>query len=134
VWPSTGKKITRVIEVITNNLDWSAVTDGDLYKRCWQIEIFFKFIKQNLQIKVFLGSGENAYKSQVFVALIVYLLLELIRRNISRIYHCSGHFVALIRVCLTQYNCLEYIANEIKVTVQKVKEAHTGRPILYNKV
>ena len=53
--------------------------------------------------------------------MIVYLLLELIRRNISKTYHCFGHFVTLIRVCLTQYNRLEYIVNEIRITVQKAK-------------
>lgn len=114
----------KVIEVITNNLDWQACTIAQLYKRRWQVEIFFKLIRQNLQIKTFLGTSENACKSQIFVALIVYLLLELIRRNISKTYHCFGHFVTLIRVCLTQYNRLEYIVNEIKITVQKAKTVH----------
>lgn len=114
----------KVIEVITNNLDWEAATIAELYKRRWQIEIFFKLIKQNLQIKTFLGTGENACKAQIFVALIVYLLLELIRRNISKTYHCFGHFVTLIRVCLTQYNRLEYIVNEIKITVQQAKKVY----------
>lgn len=111
----------KVIEVITNNLEWSAATIAELYKRRWQIEIFFKLMKQNLQIKCFIGTSENACKSQIYVAMIVYLLLELIRRHISKTYHCFGHFVTLIRVCLTQYNKLEYIVNEIKVTVQQAK-------------
>ena len=110
--------------MITNNLDWEAATIAELYKRRWQIEIFFKLIKQNLQIKTFLGTSENACKAQIFVALIVYLLLELIRRNISKTYHCFGHFVTLIRVCLTQYNRLEYIVNEIKITVQQAKKVY----------
>jgi len=114
----------KVIEVLTNNLDWSAATIAELYKRRWQIEIFFKLIKQNLQIKTFPGTSENACKSQIFVAMIVYLLLELIHRNISKTYHCFGHFVTLIRVCLTQYNRLEYIASEIQITVQKAKRRY----------
>lgn len=114
----------KVIEVITNNTDWPAATIAELYKRRWQIEIFFKLIKQNLQIKTFLGTSENACKSQIFIAMIVYLLLELIRRNISKTYHCFGHFVTLIRVCLTQYNRLEYIASEIQITVQKAKRRY----------
>ena len=118
------EETNKVIEVITNNLDWSAATIGELYRRRWQIEIFFKLIKQNLQIKTFLGTSENACKSQIFVAMIVYLLLELIRRNISKTYHCFGHFVTLIRVCLTQYNRLEYIASEIQITVQKAKRRY----------
>src|SRR5699024_6829082 len=114
----------NVIEVITNNTDWSAATIGELYKRRWQIEIFFKLLKQNLQIKTFLGTSETACKSQIFMAIIVYLLFELIRRNISKTYHCFGHFVTLIRVCLTQYNRLEYIASEIQITVQKAKRRY----------
>jgi hypothetical protein len=114
----------KVIEVIANNLDWSAATIWELYKRRWQIEIFFKLIKQNLQIKTFLGTTENACKSQIFIAMIVYLLLELICKNISKTYHCFGHFVTLIRVCLTQYNRLEYIASEIQITVQKAKRRY----------
>ncbi|MTI86961.1 MAG: IS4 family transposase [Balneolaceae bacterium] len=114
----------KVIAVITNNLEWSAATIAELYKRRWDIETFFKLIKQNLQIKTFLGTSENACKSQIFIALIVYLLLELIRRNISKTYHCFGHFVTLIRVCLTQYNRLDYIVNEIKITVQKARRVY----------
>jgi len=124
----------KIIVLITNNLEWSAATIGELYKRRWQIEVFFKLIKQNLQIKTFLGTSENACKSQIFIAMIVYLLLELIRRNISKKPHCYGNFVTLIRVCLTQYNQLEYIANEIHITVQKAKKIYkppdTGQQVL----
>ena len=103
----------RTVELICNNLEWSAATIGELYKRRWLIETFFKLIKQNLQIKTFLGTTPNACKSQIFIALISYLLLELIRRTMCKTKHRFGHFVTLIRVCLTQYNRLGYIVNEI---------------------
>jgi len=79
---------TRTVELICNNLEWSAATIAELYKRRWLIETFFKMIKQNLQIKTFLGTSQNACKSQIFIALISYLLLELIRRTISKTNHC----------------------------------------------
>ena len=60
----------KVIEIITNQLDWSARTIADLYKKRWDIELFFKAMKQNLQIKTFLGTSENAVKSQIYIALI----------------------------------------------------------------
>lgn len=63
----------KVIQIITNNLTWSARTIADLYKKRWDIELFFKAMKQNLQIKTFLGTSENAVKSQIYVALITYL-------------------------------------------------------------
>ena len=74
----------KVIEIITNNLEWSARTIADLYKKRWDIELFFKAMKQNLQIKTFLGTSENAVKSQIYVALISYLLVELINRTIAK--------------------------------------------------
>jgi IS4 transposase len=61
----------KVIHIICNNLFWKARTIADLYKKRWDIELFFKAMKQNLQIKSFVGTSENAVKSQIFVALIV---------------------------------------------------------------
>jgi len=118
----------KTIELITNNLEWPAAVIGELYKRRWLIETFFKLIKQNLQVKTFLGTNENVCKAQLYIALITYLLLEIIRRHISQIKHCFGHFVTLIRICLTQYNRLEYIVNEIKITVQKANKIREAPP------
>jgi hypothetical protein len=112
----------RVIELICNNLEWSAATIAELYKRRWLIETFFKLIKQNLQIKTFLGTTQNACKSQIFIALIGYLILELIRRTLSKTNHRFGHFVTLIRVCLTQYNRLSYIINNTKIEVRVARK------------
>lgn len=112
----------RTIELICNNLEWSAATIAELYKRRWLIETFFKLVKQNLQIKTFLGTTPNACKSQIFIALICYLLLELMRRIISKAKHRFGHFVTLIRVCLTQYKRLGYIVNEIKIGVRVARK------------
>lgn len=117
------KKVTaKAVSLITNNLKWSAATISALYKRRWQIETFFKLIKQNLQIKTFLGTNENANKSQIFIAIITYFLLELIRRSISKIKHMFGHFVTIIRVCLLQYKQLQYVANEINIVVKMARQ------------
>lgn len=116
----------KTIEVITNNKEWAAATIGELYKRRWKIETFFKLIKQNLQIKTFIGTSENACKSQLYIGLITYLIMEVIRRHVSKTKHCFGNFLTLIRVCLIQYNQLEYIVNEIKITVQKARKARAS--------
>lgn len=115
-------KDNRTVELICNNLLWSAATIAELYKRRWLIETFFKLIKQNLQIKTFLGTTPNACKSQIFISLICYLLLELIRRTMSKAKHNFGHFVTLIRVCLTQYKRLGYIVNNIKIGVRTARK------------
>ena len=119
---STKEVTCKTIVIITNNLNWSAATIVELYKRRWQIETFFKLIKQNLQIKNFLGVNENSNKSQIFIALITYFLIELIRRNISKQKHRFGHFITIIRVCLLQYKVLSYVANDIKIVVKKARD------------
>ena len=65
------------IVIVTNLLDISAETISELYKERWDIELFFKWIKQNLRIKKFLGKSENAVKTQIAIALILYLLIAL---------------------------------------------------------
>ncbi|GAP73199.1 transposase [Candidatus Symbiothrix dinenymphae] len=121
----------RTIVLITNNLEWSATTIAELYKRRWLIETFFKLIKQNLQIKTFIGTTENACKSQIFISLICYLLLELIRRTLCKTPHRFGHFVTLIRVCLTQCNRLGYIVNATQIRVRKARKHGTSPPNLF---
>jgi hypothetical protein len=62
-------------EFITNDLETGAQEIADIYKRRWQVELFFKWIKQNLKIKSFWGISENAVYSQIWVALIISVLL-----------------------------------------------------------
>lgn len=69
------------IRIITNDLTSKARDIADLYRKRWQIELFFKWIKQHLKIKTFLGTSENAVKIQVLVALIAHILLKLLNRQ-----------------------------------------------------
>jgi len=73
--PKTG----RIIVILTNHLDWSAKTIALIYKDRWQIELFFKTIKQLLKVKSFVGTTQNALLSQLWVALIAYLLLAYLK-------------------------------------------------------
>ena len=66
----------REMVFLTNNLEWSAQTIADLYRCRWQIEVFFKQIKQTLQLADFLGNSANAVRWQVWTALLVYVLLR----------------------------------------------------------
>jgi hypothetical protein len=72
---TTGK----IYHFITNNFRLAASTIAAIYKQRWQIELFFKWIKQNLKIKTFLGTSKNAVMAQVWVAMIYYLLLAYIK-------------------------------------------------------
>lgn len=73
--PDTGKWLV----FLTNNFDLSYRTICALYKARWKVELFFKTLKQNLRIKKFLGTSVNAVKSQILVALIAYLLIQILR-------------------------------------------------------
>lgn len=69
-----GKQVEMVL--LTNNLEWSAGTIADLYRCRWQIEVFFKQIKQTLQLADFLGQSANAVRWQIWMALLLYVLLR----------------------------------------------------------
>lgn len=72
----TGRRIT----LFSNDLDSPAEDIADLYKTRWQIELFFRWIKQNLRIKHFLGTSRNSVRIQVAIALIVYLVLRFLHK------------------------------------------------------
>ena len=73
VW---DKESQRSFTFLTNNTDFSATTIAAIYKDRWQVELFFKAIKQNLKIKTFLGTNANAVKTQIWTALIAMLVLR----------------------------------------------------------
>jgi hypothetical protein len=110
----------KVIAIITNQLDWEYNTIAELYKKRWDIELFFKALKQNLQVKTFWGTSENAVKSQIYVALINYLLLDLIKRTISKTSVAFSNLSEKIRFCLYHYLSLDYVCNEVREGVRKV--------------
>ncbi len=73
--PTTGKHYV----FLTNNFKLAAKTIADIYKARWQVELFFKWIKQNLKIKSFIGTSKNAVMTQIWIALCVYLLLAFLK-------------------------------------------------------
>lgn len=96
VWDDVNK---QVIEIITNQLTWTANTIGELYKSRWQIEIFFREIKQLLNIKSFIGTTENAVMIQIWTALIAILILKAMKAMAKFSWHLSN-LVAFIRLNL----------------------------------
>jgi hypothetical protein len=68
---------------LTNNFELSAPTIADLYRSRWQVELFFKWIKQHLRIKVFLGTSQNAVKTQIWIAISIYVLVAIIKKELS---------------------------------------------------
>src|SRR5262249_39927403 len=68
---------------LTNNFELSALSIAQLYRCRWQIELFFKWIKQHLRIKAFFGTSENAVKTQVWIAVAVYVLVAIVRKRLA---------------------------------------------------
>ncbi|MDP1818123.1 MAG: IS4 family transposase [Leadbetterella sp.] len=68
---------------LTNNFSLPAITITQLYKCRWQIELFFKWIKQHLRIKAFYGTSENAIKTQIWIAISVYVLIAIIKKQLK---------------------------------------------------
>jgi hypothetical protein len=68
---------------LTNNFELPALTIANLYRSRWQVELFFKWIKQHLRIKVFLGTSLNAVKTQIWIAISIYVLVAIIKKELS---------------------------------------------------
>lgn len=107
-YPVALRRIVALVEVngeevemefLTNNLEWSAASIVELYRCRWQIEVFFKQIKQTLQLADFLGTSANAVRWQVWTALLVYLLLRYLA-FLSDWSHSFSRLFTLIRSAL----------------------------------
>lgn len=90
-----GRKLT----LVTNDLDAPAHEIARLYKQRWEIELLFRWIKQHLKIRTFLGRSENAIRIQILAAMIAFLLLRIAARN-SRSTLSPIRFAGLVRRCL----------------------------------
>jgi hypothetical protein len=90
---------------LTNNLEFAATTIAAIYKDRWQVELFFKAIKQNLKIKTFLGTSANAVKTQIWTALIAMLILKYLQLR-SRFSWSLSNLIALLRHQLFVYRDL----------------------------
>jgi IS4 transposase len=84
------------MQLLTNRFDLSAHTIAEIYKQRWQIELFFKAIKQNLRVKTFVGTSANAVKTQIWTALIAILLIKYLQFK-SRMAWALSNLVALLR-------------------------------------
>ena len=76
-------KTRKRFKFLTNNFMLPAVTIAQIYKSRWQVELFFKWIKQHLRIKAFYGTSENAVKTQIWIAVSVYVLVAIVRKRLT---------------------------------------------------
>src|SRR5438309_6662062 len=90
VYPDALRRITFVdkqtnkrLKFLTNNFALAALTIAQIFKSRWQVELFFKWIKQHLRIKAFFGTSENAVKTQIWIAVSVYVLVAIVRKRLG---------------------------------------------------
>jgi hypothetical protein len=117
IWDDENK---QTIELITNHFKWVANTIGELYKSRWNIEIFFREIKQLLHIKTFIGTSENAVMIQIWTALITILILKALKATSKFGWHLSN-LVAFIRLNL-------FVKIHLQLWLDKPYEEHTDDP------
>ncbi len=73
----------KTLVFLTNNFSLPALTITELYRCCWQVELFFKWIKQHLRIKKFYGTSENAVKTRIWIAVSVYVLVAIVKKRLN---------------------------------------------------
>jgi len=104
VWDALNE---REIVLLTNHLEFGATTIADIYKERWEIELFFKALKQNLKVKTFIGVSENALRIQIWTALIAMLLLKWLH-HLSRARWSFSNLASLLRLNLFSYRDLRH--------------------------
>ncbi len=120
-YPETLRRIVvwdaeqqRQIEILTNHLGFGATTLANIYRERWQIELFFKALKQNLKVKSFVGTSENALRIQIWTALLALLLLKWLH-FLSAAKWSLSNLAALLRLNLFTYRDLkEWLAHPLE--------------------
>lgn len=129
------------IEILTNQLTWAASTIMAVYKERWQIELFFKSIKQQLKIKTFVGTSPNAVQIQIWTALISILIIRYLQFR-SQFHWAVSNLVALLRLSLFTYRDLwQWIDRPFDTPPEPPREqqlvldsilSKTSQPVLQN--
>lgn len=105
------KENNRTLVLLTNNMELDALTVSEIYRDRWEIELFFKLIKQNLKIKTFVGTSENALKTQIWTAMIALLLVKWLH-FLSKAKWSFSNLFSMLRLSLFIYRPLkEWIDN-----------------------
>jgi len=121
----------QTIELITNRFSWTANTISELYKARWEIEIFFKEIKQLLKIKTFLGTSTNAVLIQIWTALITILMLKYLKACSKFNWHLSN-MVAFLRLnLLVKFDLKKLLDDPFKPPPKTTKNLPEGQLLLF---
>lgn len=106
------------LTLVTNDFKRSAEEIADLYKQRWDIELFFKWLKQNLKIKQFLGRSENAVKTQIYIAIITYILASIYKQNTG---YQKSLYLLLVKLKTNLFSQATISENKARKTQYKPK-------------
>jgi transposase len=113
----TDPKTKKHLVFLTNNFNLPALTIQKLYKCRWQVELFFKWIKQYLRIKSFYGTSENAVKTQIWIAISVYVMIAIIKKDLN-LHQSLGEILQILSVSLFEKIELSQVFPESNTTSQ----------------
>ena len=123
--PATGKRLV----FLTNNFTLPALTITELYRCRWQVELFFKWIKQHLRIKVFYGTTENAVKTQIWIAVSVYVLVAIIKKRLR----LSASLYEILQILsLTMFERIPLDQLLSKIATEEIYSASPNQLSLFN--
>jgi len=115
----------KVLRIVTNDLDAPAQEIADLYKQRWEIELFFRWIKQTLRIKHFIGVSENAVRIQIAVALIAFLILRMAQAAQS-VVRSPLEFARLVRVNLMHRRPIDRLSEPLQPVLRNPNQLSLG--------
>lgn len=104
--------------LLTNHMDISAEIIASLYRQRWKIELFFKWIKQHLRIKVFWGESENAVKTQLWIALATYLTVAIVKKRL-KVKQSLYEILQILSVSLFEKTPVKQILSERQFQISK---------------
>jgi IS4 transposase len=114
-----------MLRIVTNDLDAPAQEIADLYKKRWHIELFFRWIKQTLRIKRFIGTSENAVRIQIAVALIAFLILRL-AQGAQKAIHSPLEFARLVRANLMHKRPIDRLLEPLQPVLANPNQFNLG--------
>jgi len=123
--PEDGKQIT----LLSNHFDLPALTIAELYRSRWQVELFFKWIKQHLRIKAFYGTSANAVKTQIWIAISVYVLVAILKKRLGTEHSL---YTLLQMLSVTLFEKIEISQALTNMTYTPPGEASGNQLVLFN--
>ena len=119
----------KALVFLTNNFTLSALTITQLYRCRWQVELFFKWIKQHLRIKAFYGTSDNAVKTQIWIAISIYVLVAIVKKRLN-LDHSLYSVLQILSVTILEKTPILHVLSQFNASKQMLDD--NKQLILFN--